>query len=71
MNNGKEKKSYIFDIVVWVSWLFLMWGFLAVLGFTDSPKNAPGLHEVIILGYFLGFVGFFALLYYLALKKGV
>ncbi|MFZ4451698.1 hypothetical protein [Salibacterium aidingense] len=65
------EKSYIFDIVVWCSWLVLMWGFLGILALIDSPKDSPGIHEAIILAYFLGFSFFFGLLFFMALKRGV
>ncbi|WP_408010186.1 hypothetical protein ACJROX_07810 [Pseudalkalibacillus sp. A8] len=67
----KKKSSKIFDIIVWISWLILMWGFLGLLAITSSPKDSPGLHEAIILAYFLGFGFFFGLLYYITLKRGI
>ena len=66
-----KKSSHIFDIVVWGGWVVLVWGFLALLAFIASPKNSAGIHEVIILAYFLGFTFFFGLLYYMALKRGI
>lgn len=66
-----KKNSYLLDLWLWGCWVVLMWGFLAILTVTDSPKDSPGIHEVIILAYFLGFSGFSAFLYYLILRKGV
>lgn len=71
VSEKQKKNSRVFDIVVWSSWLVLMWGFLALLAFVDSPKTSPGIHEVIILAYFLGFSFFFGLLYFMALKRGI
>ncbi|AST91017.1 MULTISPECIES: hypothetical protein [Sutcliffiella] len=69
--NPTKKSSHIFDIVVWIGWGVLVWGFLASLAFIASPKDSAGIHEVIILAYFLGFTFFFGLLYYMALKRGI
>lgn len=74
MNKNKEvksKKSYFFDISLWITWLILMWGFLGLLAITSSPKDSPGIHEAIILAYFLGFGYFFGFFYYAMLKRGI
>ena len=68
--NGSGGKTYIIDIVVWILWAILVWGFLGALAYFQSPKDTPGLHEIIILAYFLGFSSVFALIYIIAIKKG-
>jgi hypothetical protein len=67
----KKRKSYHFDILALVLWLVIMWGFLLVMTFTDSPKNSAGIHELLAYTYFFGFTFVYAIFYILALKKGV
>lgn len=71
-NNVKVgRKRYTLDIIVWCLWAILMWGFLGLLAYTNSPRNEAGLHEVIVITYFFGFSIIMAILYIFALKKGV
>jgi ABC-type long-subunit fatty acid transport system fused permease/ATPase subunit len=69
-NERGRSRSYVLDVVVWALWAVLVWGFLGLLAVLDSPTGTPGLHEVIILAYFLGFSAVFALIYLIAAKKG-
>ncbi|MED4206641.1 hypothetical protein [Neobacillus mesonae] len=67
----KERKAtYAVDIVLWVLWGILMWGFLITISIVSSPANRPGIHELIITGYFLGFSVVFAIIYLMVLKRG-
>lgn len=76
-NEKKEEKghksyktTYMVDIVLWTLWGLLMWGFLFTLSVIDSPSNSPGIHEIIITSYFLGFVFIFAIIYIIVVKRG-
>jgi len=67
--NKKKETSHVMDIVMWSIWLVLMWGFLIALSVIKSPSDSPGVHEIIITGYFLGFPIIFALMYIIYLKR--
>ncbi|MES1926697.1 hypothetical protein [Salinisphaera sp. T31B1] len=70
-STGKAvRTSRLLDIVLWSLWLVIMWGFLITLAMTDSPHDVPGMHELIITGYFFGFAAIFALIYLIVLKRG-
>lgn len=62
--------THAVDIVVWSLWAVIMWGFLLALTVIDSPSDSPGIHEFIIISYFLGFSVVFALVYILIIKRG-
>lgn len=65
----KKELSYTIDYVMWILWAILMWGFLITLAVVHSPSNKPGIHEIIITAYFLGFPVVFGLMYILYLKR--
>lgn len=66
----KKKTTHAIDIVLWSLWAVLMWGFLFLISVISSPSNKPGIHELIITGYFLGFSVVFAVIYIMVLKRG-
>lgn len=68
---AREKStSYAIDIFLWSLWIVLMWGFLLTISIVASPSDHPGIHELIITGYFLGFSVVFAIIYLMVLKRG-
>lgn len=71
--DSKEKKTGVFklDIIIYVLWLIIMWGFLAILTFVPSPKDNPGPHELIALIYFFGISFIFLFIYLYIVKKKV
>lgn len=66
----KVKRSMTLDIVVWSFMIVCMFGFLGVLAYTNSPRGNIGLHELIVLTYFLGFSVVYATIYLISLKGG-
>lgn len=68
-NQPGGKLTYKIDYVMWILWAILMWGFLITLSVVNSPSDKPGIHEIIITAYFLGFPVVFGLMYILYLKR--
>ncbi|MDX9821151.1 MAG: hypothetical protein RBT20_04405 [Syntrophales bacterium] len=67
MDRKSEKRL---DVAVWCFLVICLGGFLGSLAYIPSPKNSPGIHELIVLGYFFGFVIVYALIYKFFLGKG-
>lgn len=71
-SKGKTvKRTYKIDIVIWIVSQILMWGFIAFLHYVDSPKDSPGIHEVVSYAYFLGITFLYTWLLWITLKRGV
>ena len=68
---NKKKGYFKLDIILFVLWLVLMWGFLALISFVPSPKDAPGIHEIATYIYFFGVSFILLFIYVYAIKKKI